>query len=108
MTLRDFDFIGVENFAQFGRAIYKGVSCGPWIVAILPDGEEVYYEDEKARTITSDTEIVAVKVGSIVEGSDAEVPAVLVDDPCELVDTIEEINNQAKEMWEEANAEEVQ
>jgi hypothetical protein len=102
-TLKDFDFCGCENFAQLGRAVYEGTECGPWMVAILPDGTEVYYEDEEARAILPETQLKAIKVGSIVEGSGAEAAPRVCEDPAKLSEIIEEVNADASALWDEAN-----
>lgn len=101
--LKDWDFVGVDTFYQLGRAIYKGTPCGPWIVAVLADGTEVYYESEEANKITKFTPIRMIKVGSIVEGSDCEATTIEVTHYQKLSEAIEEVNMDACAMWEEAN-----
>jgi hypothetical protein len=95
---------GNDSFSKFGRSIYKYTPCGPWLVAVLLDGDEVYYEDGKADTIKPDTEIAAIKVGSIVEGWDCDgVGPILVQDPKNLAEAITDVNDAASAIWEEVN-----
>ncbi len=95
------------NFARFGRSIYKYTDCGPWLVAVLWNGREVYYEDAEAQKIGPDHRIMAIKVGSIVEGWDADgVGPIEVTDPKKLMDAVEEINEACCAIWKEVNEEE--
>jgi|DEB0MinimDraft_10_1074344.scaffolds.fasta_scaffold02325_5 hypothetical protein len=80
------DEIGVDTVAQAEKAIYKGTDCGAWIQC-EEDG---------------------VTVGSIVEGSDAEVTRDKLEYPIEVKefwDCVEDVNSEACELWEEANYE---
>jgi len=68
------------------KAIYKGTSCGAWIHPVEN----------------------GVKVGSIVEGSDAEVGPYTLTFPFEMKsfwDTLQNIEDTAEELWQEANGE---
>ena len=101
-TLADFDSIGVETFAQLGCAYFEGTHCGCWMVALLPDGTEVHYEDEEARNIVGDTLVCGIKVGSIVEGCDGT-DKHTVTDPTKLAAAIQAVEDEAKSIWKDAH-----
>jgi hypothetical protein len=97
-----------------GRAIYKYVDCGPWVVFTLDKertvgGEKtdrIYYEDKSAWSLRWAKYCDGLEIGSIVEGSDAEIGPEFLPFPIthdELWETISGINKQAGEEWENAN-----
>lgn len=95
---------GDESFYRLGRSVYKYTDCGPWMTAVLPDGEEIYYESERANSIGPDTEIAYLVVGSIVEGWDGDgVGPIEVHDPKNLSEVLTEINDAACSIWKEVN-----
>lgn len=96
----------VETFAELGRAVYKYTDCGPWISAILADGTEVYYGSVEAQALSMQTVVRAVKVGSIVEGSDVEIGPYMVTRARDFWKTVEQVNREASDEWEIANEEE--
>ena len=101
--ISEVDECGHESFGQFGRCLYKYTDCGPWVVAILPDGTEIYYEDQKAYELPIDTEVRALKVGSIVEGSEYYVGPFEITDPKEFWPTVEAVDNEASAAWDHFN-----
>jgi hypothetical protein len=95
------------NLYQFGRSIYKYTDCGPWIRATLWDGQKIYYEDEEAEKIGPNHRIMAIEVGSIVEGWDGDgVGPIEVTSPKLLFDAVEEVNEACCAIWKEVNEEE--
>ena len=80
-----------DNPDRWDRAIYKGTDCGAWM-RINRDGDswpEIY-----------------VSIGSIVEGSDAEVTAEDLVWPFtrdQFWETVEWVNQEASMLWDEAN-----
>ena len=67
--------------------------------------EEIYYESKEINDLNPD-DIVGIKIGSIVEGSDVEIdPATLMFpfDPEEVSRVIEEINDEASFYWKRDN-----
>lgn len=69
---------GVDSLHEEGRRNYKGYACGPWTSAILlNERDPVPYSGLRAREVNASwfEDVVAIQVGSIVEGSDAEVSA---------------------------------
>jgi len=114
---------GYKSMWYFGRSTYKHVPCGPWISYTFSNGETLYYGDALARapveckwpivqwlkqTIKGvrPKQCIAIKIGSIVEGSDAEVEARTLSFPLDMTDfwlVVEEINGEASILWEEAN-----
>jgi len=86
-----------------GRSIYKYTGCGPWTVAVLANGQEVYYQDERAHAVTMSTRIRCIRVGSIVEGTDACVDPVEARTRKELDDAIEAVDARAREIWDETH-----
>lgn len=102
-TLQDLcKFFSADSPDLLNRRIYKGTACGAWISVRTPDGEWHDCGDDWSAI----TEIDAFKIGTIVEGSDADV----VGDDFELpVSTarvdgwIEEMESEATHLWENAN-----
>jgi hypothetical protein len=75
------------DYSAWDRAIYKATECGAWMRLI----------DERT-----------VQVGSIVEGSDAEVtapPMVWPFTTNDFWDMVRDVNREASQLWEEANYE---
>lgn len=106
---------GVENVQQLDRAIYKRTECGAHLSVQLHDGTWRHSGDLDG---IDNGNVQALLLGSIVEGSDAEVNAY----PISLLDYIEEegdekrliedldktldwVNNEACILWHEANDE---
>jgi hypothetical protein len=112
-TLRDMlEKRGYETPYQLGRALYKWTDCGPWTVFYVPDDGKnrgrVYYEDEAATRTDWLDACTGIGVGSIVEGSDAEVGPTNLSFPffgAEFDVAVEDINSEACALWDEANAE---
>lgn len=80
------DCIGTDTVESAEKAIYKGTECGAWII----------FDEE------------GVSIGSIVEGSEAEVGPEHLAYPFvseRFWEELEEINITACELWEEANYE---
>jgi hypothetical protein len=113
------DYDGPYNM---GRSIYKHTDCGPWVAFVASEYvydphldretyREVYYE-EAPKTWLELGPIRAIKVGSIVEGSDAEIGPhyVTVLSPDTLNkrfhEAVRQVNAEACEAWHEANDEE--
>lgn len=93
------------------RSIYKYTECGPWLSVKTWDGQTFHCQD--LHKVNKD-EVRYLLVGSIVEGSDAEVRANPIDLlECEspeaavklFNDTVEWVNDEACALWDEANAE---
>lgn len=101
--LKDLDDCGHDTFYEFGRCLYKHTPCGPWVVAVLPDGARVYYESEEGNALSMDTEVQAVEVGSIVEGSEVEVGPFKITDPAVFWDAVEGVNAEADFYWKRDN-----
>lgn len=68
-----------ENVEQLERSVYKHTACGPWLAVKLHDGT-MRNSDELSDVKNGD--VRCLLVGSIVEGSDAEVAA----DPIDLIE----------------------
>lgn len=107
---------GVENVQQLDRTIYKRTECGAHLSVQLHDGTWRHSGDLDG---IDNGNVQALLLGSIVEGSDAEVNA----EPISLLDYIEEegdekrlikdfdkaidwVNDEACSLWHEANDEE--
>ena len=92
------------NPYQAGRRLYKAVACGPWTEFVMGNGEKIYYESKEANDLLENC--VGIRIGSIVEGSDAEIEPVLFKFPFKVEDwdkSIQNINDEASSLWEEAN-----
>ena len=94
------------------RSIYKYTDCGPWLSVQTWDGRWFHCQDLHK---VDKTEVRYLLVGSIVEGSDAEVSA----DPIDLLacespedavkrfnSAVEWVNDEACRLWDEANDDE--
>lgn len=96
---------GNSNFYQWGRTLYKNVDCGPWCRLILEDGSDIYYESDKANNPITD-KVVALEIGSIVEGSDVEIDGYSLKFPFtdnDLWGIVEQVNEEAKFYWDRDN-----
>lgn len=108
------DSFGVENVERFGRSIYRNTECGAWLSVKLHDGTWRHTGDLSG---IDNGNVAALLVGSIVEGSDAEVRADVIElinyldegDEQRLVDefnrTIDWVDDEACRLWDEANEE---
>lgn len=94
------------------RSIYKYTDCGPWLSVQTWDGRWFHCQDLHK---VDKTEVRYLLVGSIVEGSDAEVSADPIDllaceSPEEAVkrfsSAVEWVNNEVFSLWHEANDDE--
>jgi hypothetical protein len=94
------------------RSIYKHTECGPWLSVRTWDDRKFHCGD--LHKVDKD-EVRYLLVGSIVEGSDAEVCADWIDlVECESPEaavalfnrTVEWVNDEACALWDKANAEE--
>lgn len=99
------------NLHALYRSIYKYVDCGPWLTAKTWDNRE--FSCRKLEAVDKD-EVRYLLVGSIVEGSDAEVTGEWIDLlECESGEdavarfwaSVDEVNKEACALWEEANSE---
>ena len=99
---------------SLGRSLYKYTECGPWLSVLLHDGTWKHTGD--LLDVKND-DVRGLLVGSIVEGSDAEVKGDLIDlllyeDTAECVrdflEQVEKVNAEASALWEEANADDLQ
>ena len=91
-----FAHVGVDNFESLEKAIYKGTECGAWLATI---GDEVSPEG-----------VEGVKVGSIVEGSDACAETRELEFPFEskeFWDACQAVDDEASALWDEAQAESI-
>jgi len=92
------------------RSIYKHTECGPWLSVKTWDDRTFHCDD--LHKVNKD-EVRYLMVGSIVEGSDAEVCAEWIDLlECETSEaavelfnrTVEWVNDEACALWDKANA----
>ncbi len=97
---------GVDDVSDLGRFLYKYTDAGLWLSVRLHDGT---WKHTGNLDGIDNGNVRALLVGSIVEGSDAEVYGrevdLLNDDaPAELEHEVEEVDAEACRLWEEANA----
>lgn len=104
-----------NNVQDLYRTIYKYTDCGPWLSVQLHDG--TWKHSHELRGIDNGN-VRALLVGSIVEGSDAEVLGRVIDliafddedgpqKAAEAFDhEVEEVNAEACALWHEANDDE--
>ena len=120
-----------RTMRQLQRAAYKYTDAGVSVGFKLFDGSCVWNGDSLANDLSLVNQIEDICIGSIVEGSDAEVPPVWLnlhkiadgsdkacdkypDDTVEQLairrwyETLEWVNDEACALWHEANDEEAQ
>ena len=106
------DCWGVENVERLDRAIYKYTDCGPHLSVWLHDGG--WKHSGQLQGVTNGN-VRSLLVGSIVEGSDADVTGTVLDlltfdSDEEAVAAfnaqVDKVNAEACALWEEANEEE--
>ena len=81
---------GEETMQQVTRSTYKYTNCGAWCATAHDD----------------QCEVIGVKVGSIVEGSDAETEVHTLKFPFKLKDfwiALDNVEEEAEMLWNEAN-----
>jgi hypothetical protein len=111
------------------RGAYKYTDCGPSVGFQLHDGSYIWNGDDRAHDPKYVADVEDICIGSIVEGSDAEVPPVWLnllgiadgsDRICEKYpdesvgqlavrrwyDVLKDVNDEACALWHEANDEE--
>ncbi len=114
--------------SQLQRSAYKYTECGASVGFRLMDGTFIWNGDDRARDPKHVADVEDICIGSIVEGSDAEVPPLWLnlskiadgsDQICERYsdetvgnlsvrrwyDVLEVVNNEACALWHEANGE---
>jgi len=99
-----------ETYYSFYRAVYKATDCGPVIgfYLSLNSTQKWFYGDELYNISLEHYPASAVSISSIVEGSDAEVSPIILDGSFsedDFWETLEEVNQEATELWHEANEE---
>ena len=68
---------GEKDLGQMNKRVYRAYSCGPWLAVRLHDGTWVHGTRDLENVKLED--VGALKVGSIVEGSDAEIEGDVLD-----------------------------
>lgn len=94
-----------ETPLRFGRMLYKHTDCGPWTSFIVYQGDDIGYEDKEANGYIYDC--IGIKIGSIVEGSEAYVEGRELLFPFtkqQLDDVLKEVNEEASFYWERDNS----
>lgn len=66
----------VASVAELASVIYSNVPCGPWMAVRLHDGTVVYSDQLES---VKNGSVGAILVGSMVEGSEAEIAADYID-----------------------------
>jgi hypothetical protein len=99
---------GVDTWYGLYRDIYKWTPCGPWLAVQTEDNKWIDCDD---LDDVGDIEVVGFRVGTIVEGSDAEINADWVyfedcESPADAVikfhEAVEWVDAEAKEAFWEA------
>lgn len=105
---------GATDVADLYRTLYKYTDCGPWLSVKLHDGTWKHCHELQG---ISNCNVRALLVGSIVEGSDAEVLGRGIDlmdymdegGEAKAVEAfnreVEQVNDEACRLWGEANNE---
>lgn len=93
---------------RLGHILYKWVECGPWVSFLMNHGKSHYYADpDEPKDIASwSNDVVGVELGSIVEGSDAEVGPYMLRFPFtdeQFWSAVDGIDDEAHILWEESN-----
>lgn len=100
---------GEKDLGQMNERVYRAYSCGPWLAVRLHNGTWVHGTRDLENVKLED--VGALKVGSIVEGSDAEIEGDVLelvsyeDDPDALrLDfgrQLEGVDDQVQTIWYE-------
>jgi hypothetical protein len=107
------DEYDAENVHGLYWTIYEHTDCGPWLSVQLTDGTWKHCDDLEG--VANDA-VQALRVGSIVEGSDAEVTGDVIDlaqytgenagsAAADFAAQVERVNAEACSLWDEANTE---
>jgi hypothetical protein len=102
------DCWGVETVERLDRAIYRYTACGPHLSVKTHDGK--WHHSGNLQGIYSG-EVRALLVGSIVEGSDAdvtgsEIDLLTVEDAVATFNReVDTVDREANRLWDEANEE---
>ena len=99
--------LSCKNWGELYRSIYKNTPCGPSI-GILCSGADDFAYNSDLYNFWADSPVIKISVSSIVEGSEAEVPARIIDfrkdDSIELFwKAVEEVDAEASQLGEETN-----
>lgn len=96
------DYFEVDDVTDLNSAIYDGTEAGAHISVLTPDGTWHYNGDNWSGI----DEIVAFRIGTIVEGSDAEINSPPFELPVTVAEVkafIEWMEDEADNLWDEAN-----
>lgn len=96
-------YLDADTTWDAGLIMYHEYECGPWLAFVEIGGDALHSDSEGARSLTA---CDGVQVGSIVEGSDAEVTRAPLWFPFtpELFEAyVKDINDEACQLWDEAN-----
>jgi hypothetical protein len=106
MTISQILFLySAENLRELAKEIYDLTSCGAWITFITPKGEIpssdlTDYQNKKPWAANN---VIGIRLGSIVEGSDAEIAGETLYcgtfDENDLQEEINRIEKLADEIW---------
>ena len=95
-----------SSLFELGRLLnkyfYKGTDCGGWL-----ELEQWPYLDINPNTGIDETDVKAVIIGTIIEGSDAELGPYRFEFPINrdmFWQQVEDMNQEAAALWEEANS----
>ena len=104
------DHFDAATFYRFGAVLYKYTDCGPWSEAVLENGSTVYYTEADETLLDNEDvpgrKVVGIRIGSIVEGSDAEVGPYSLTFPFtsdELDEVVRGVNEEASFYWKRDN-----
>jgi len=104
-------FFDSSSPQEMAKAIYDATECGAWVTFITPDEEipSADLTDTQNAAPWPANNIVGIRLGSIVEGSDAEITGEALFcgafDESDLQAEIARIEVLADDLWNEANDE---
>lgn len=103
-NLQEFlSYLNADTTWDAGDILYDAYECGPWLAFVEIGGDALHSDSKGARSLTA---CDGVQVGSIVEGSDAEVTRAPLWFPFsrQLFEAyVQDINDEACQLWDEAN-----
>jgi len=106
---------GCETVGQLARNAYKYTDCGAWLsVEVWGYERSTIVHGDAVRDLPTDAPIIAIHVGSIVEGVDGGVDAHIVDLLDEAFEepamaaaaynrALEEVEKEAEDIWNETH-----
>jgi hypothetical protein len=100
---------GASDLYGLGRSLYKAYDFGPWVEFLDSNGDGHSYEDRPSLELPDGATYTGIRVGSIVEGSDAEPEPIWLDFPfveADLDRALSDLGDEVDFYWRRDNIDE--